>query len=87
LPAGEVGWRKFHKRDFSALETVGCDGHHIITDPTDNRVALRVAGGAMKAPPDDLHAISFTESETVDCDGQHNRALAQGPTSNVCPVW
>jgi hypothetical protein len=74
------------QRDFSALETVGCDGHHIIADPTDNRVALRVAGGAMKAPPDDLHAISFAGSETVDCDGQHNRALAQGPTSNVCDI-
>jgi len=34
--------------DFSDLETVGCDSHHIKTDPAGNRVALRGAGKYQK---------------------------------------
>src|SRR5262245_11109447 len=36
---------------FADLKTVGCDDHHIKTDHAGNRVALRVAGEAMKASP------------------------------------
>ena len=40
-----------HMSSFADLKTVGCDDHHIKTDHAGNRVALRVAGEAMKASP------------------------------------
>ena len=59
------------------LETAGCDGQHIKTDPAGNRHKETAScGGAMKATPDSLHVISFRESETAACDGQHRPALA-----------
>jgi hypothetical protein len=45
----------------------------------------RVAGEAMKAPPDNLHATRVRESETVGCDYYHNRADI-GPRSNLKPL-
>jgi hypothetical protein len=45
-----LGWGKFNISDFSDLETVGCDGHHIKTDPAGNRHKQTAScGGAMKA--------------------------------------
>ena len=49
----------FNIGNFSALETVGCDGHHIKTDPAGNRAQGESCGGAMKASPQ-YPPITFT---------------------------
>jgi hypothetical protein len=83
--AGGGSWMlEVHNSDFTVLETVGCDGHHISPTRQQLERESRVAGEAMKAPPDNLHATRVRESETVGCDYYHNRADI-GPRSNLKP--
>ena len=80
LPAGEVpggNYEGFVKRpsqhQLTELETVGCDGHHVKTDPAGNRhQGDRELRRGHEGTPDSLHLINFPESETVCCDNHHN---------------
>ena len=74
--AGGGSWMlEVHNSDFTVLETVGCDGHHISPTRQQLERESRVAGEAMKAPP-----ITFTQLESGNRKQLAVTTITIGPT-------